>query len=456
MFMNIWRLDQQESFWKSPKPVWMLGVICLYLYGFFRLLFPDIGQDAGTLMGVLGLILVLACGKTLRSTGPLWLLLAAVFVQLLTWCLGYVHHPSWIPDNPQLDRMGKWFLFIGVAWWLGGSTRRTLWLWGLAMLGLILTTLTSDVGILHWQKGLEGRRVDFGIHNAQHGAMYFGTALLGLLAFSRRMLQAGAWSTLRRIAWALALTICVTGVIITQTRAIWLALLIALPAMAIIPLIASNSMFRQPASRKRKMPLVLSGISSIILVIFLGNIFHGTIERRLGAENQVITNLIAGKIDAVDPNSSIGNRVYTWIAASEWIAERPIVGWGGNGRNLAVQETDWLPENTKERYGHLHNTFLEILVAYGALGVLVVATLACWIGRGTWLAWKAGELPGDMALFGASFFAFWITVNQFEAYLSFSSGVYVHNLIVGGLVTHIWRWRVIKDQPSSCDTITRA
>ncbi|RAR60211.1 O-antigen ligase [Onishia taeanensis] len=390
-------------------------------------------------MAILGLTMVLRSAD-IRGSAPLWLLLAAVLVQLLSWCLGYFHHPEWIPDNPQLDRMGKWFLFIGIAWWLGGRTRPTLWLWCLAMLGLFLTSITNDVGLDHWQRGLSGHRVDFGIHNAQHGAMYFGTSLLGLLAFSRRALQPGSWSILRRLAWGIALTICLAGVIVTQTRAIWLALLIALPVMAALVLVSARLMTQRLGVNKKH--LVVGGVSALLVVAVLGTAFHGSIERRLGAENQVITELMDGDIDAIDPNSSIGNRIYTWIAATQWIAERPLVGWGANGRSLAVKQTEWLPEKTKERYGHLHNTFLEVLVAYGALGVFVMAALAYWVGRGTWLAWRAGAMPGDMALFGASFFIFWMIVNQFEAYLSFSSGVYVHNLIVGGLVTHIWRWRV--------------
>ncbi|MDL4863374.1 O-antigen ligase family protein, partial [Halomonas elongata] len=62
-------------------------------------------------------------------------------------------------------------------------------------------------------------------------------------------------------------------------------------------------------------------------------------------------------------------------------------------------------------------------------------------GMATWRAWRGGVLPGDMALFGAGFFLYWIVVNQFESYNSFWTGVYVHNLVVGGLVTHYWRWQ---------------
>lgn len=50
-------------------------------------------------------------------------------------------------------------------------------------------------------------------------------------------------------------------------------------------------------------------------------------------------------------------------------------------------------------------------------------------------------MPNDMALFAVAFFVYWLVVNQFESYIAVSSGVYVQNLVLGGLVTHIWRWQ---------------
>lgn len=121
----------------------------------------------------------------------------------------------------------------------------------------------------------------------------------------------------------------------------------------------------------------------------------------------------------------------------------PLVGWGGQGRGLVMDHTEWLPERVSEKYGHLHNYFIEIWVAYGMLGLAVIGALAFWIGLATWRAWRAGALPGDLALFGGGFFIYWMVVNQFESYNSFWTGVYVHNLVVGGLITHYWRWQMM-------------
>src|SRR5699024_5039042 len=133
---------------------------------------------------------------------------------------------------------------------------------------------------------------------------------------------------------------------------------------------------------------------------------HQPITQRLAAESDVIERIVEWRFDEI-PYTSVGNRINTWRAGMDWIAKRPLVGWGGEGRNLAIKHTQWVPDHVKEEYGHLHNYFLELWVAYGLLGVAVMLALAVWVGQGCWRSWRAGVLPGDIALFGAAFFIYW-------------------------------------------------
>ncbi|WP_235207415.1 O-antigen ligase family protein [Halomonas salina] len=389
-------------------------------------------------MALLGLVAVLYWGRRLRSSAPLWLLLAIVLVQLLSWGLGYLHHPQWVPDNPELDRLAKWFLFIGMAWWLGGSSRLTLWAWAVAVPGFLLAVWLEGHGWQSWQRGLAGSRVDFGIHNAQHVAMLFGAAALGLVSFTSRMWAAGRLALVRRLAWCAMLFVCLVGLVVTQTRGVWLATIAAsLVMLGGWAWRAWQSKQPSEASRHRAWA---AAIGALLAIVVLASAFHGTVERRLLAEQQVITSVIEGDWSGV-PYSSVGVRIHSWRAATEWIAERPFVGWGGEGRSLVMEQTEWLPDTIRQRFGHLHNTFLEVLVGYGLLGASVVALLAIWVARGAWLAWRGGVMPGDMALFGFGFFVFFMIANLFESYLAFWSGGYVFTLVMGGLVTHIWRWQ---------------
>lgn len=421
-----------------PALFLFFGRIVLFVYACFLIAWPEIGGPAETIMALLGLFALFVSGGSLRNSLFLWLLLLVIMVQGLSWWLGYLHHPQWIEDNPQVDRLAKLFIFIAVAWWLGGSTARTLLVWSLALLGYIIALFVHGDGLAEWVKGLGGERVDFGIRNAQHAAMFFGTGLLGLLAFAQRSLVPGDWAIIRRLAWVLATVLCLVGVIITQTRGIWLALLVALPVMAVL---FSWWFLRVHPLKHARTVLFCSLLAALVIGVPAANFGYDAIADRMERERPAIESILAGDFSKV-PYNSAGIRFHTWRAAAEWIAERPIVGWGGDGRSLAIDETQWLPQWVKDQYGHLHNYFLELWVAYGLLGVSVFAVLVFLVGRGTWLAWRGGVMPNDMALFSFSFFIYWVIVNQFESYLSFWTGVFVHNLVVGGLVTHYWRWQL--------------
>ncbi|TDR57266.1 O-antigen ligase [Halomonas ventosae] len=412
------------------------------LYAGLRLAAPDMGELAGTLMALTGLFAVLRWGRGIRSGGALWLLLAVIVIQLVSWVGGYLHHPQWMTDTPQLDRLAKWFLFIGLAWWLGGSTRATLLAWGLALVGLMAVVWLIDGNLTHWQLGLNGRRVDFGIRNAQHTALFFGAALIGLICFARRCLAPGRMAWLRRLGWGFAVGSCLVGIGITQTRAVWLAMMVVLIVMAAV--IALHAYAVGHRGRWGK-PALVGVVLLVIAVVASGWWFQGAVEKRLEAERSVITQALEDDWKTLS-YSSIGNRLLSWRASVEWIKERPLIGWGEEGRSLVTTETDWLPRQTRENYGHLHNIFLELLVSYGLLGVMAIGALVGWVGIGTWKAWRGGTMPDDMALFGLAFFVFYFIVGQFESYSFFWTGSYLQNLVLGGLVTHIWRWQVESGQ----------
>lgn len=424
-------------FSNRPHWLWLLGSLSLIAYAFLRVLWPSVGSPAETFTALLGLAAVLVYGKNLRSSSPMWLLLAAIFIQIFSWTLGYFHHPEWVADNPKVDRLAKLFIFIAISWWLGGSTQRTLHIWLIALIGYVLATFLLSGGLAEWRAGLSGQRVGFGIRNNQHGSMIFGVIFLGLTIFSPRFLAAGQWRTLRVFVWSLLITTTSTGILIGQTRAIWLALSLASPIVLIIWLYhARNS---KNIAIKRKPTLIGLGLGVTLIIGLLFFLYQPLVER-ISSEKEVVAQLLDGQVENI-PYTSIGIRINTWVAALEWIEQRPLVGWGGEARSLVIEHTPWLPSSVKTNFGHLHNYLLEVWVAYGLLGVGLITALAIWIGLGTWRAWRAGVMPGDVALFGSGFFIYWLVVNQFEAYNAFWTGVFVHNLVVGGLVTHIWRWK---------------
>lgn len=348
-----------------------------------------------------------AIGPDCRSgmgQGRSWLsvLLLSIAVQVLSWGLGSFHHLEWVSSNPEVDRLAKLFVFIGVAWWLGGSSRNTLLVWGLAVLGYLVASFAAG-GLEEWRKGLEGMRTGFGIRNKQHGSMLFGVALLGLAVFARRIMMTGTCWVFLALHWVgdRAGDLCGRHHYRADTG-----------DMAGPGYFSSRGSVDRTSMGEHAKHGALHAAArcrwchrGAVAHNTGGVLFGGTLSERMEAEPGVVAELLQGDLDAV-PYSSVGIRIHTWVAASEWIAERPLVGWGDEGRGLVIDHTLWLPDFVKANFGHLHNFFLEVWVVYGLLGLDVIAALAVWGGRGTWLAWRGGVMPGDMALFGAAFFSF--------------------------------------------------
>lgn len=425
------------SGWKNPKWLMLIGVAALVVYTFFSIPSGDDIKPAETVLAFSGLIAFCIWGKGLRQ--PVLLLLGVVVaVQLISWWAGLAHHPQWMDSSPRLALLAKLFIFISVAWWLRGSTRNTFILWILAATGFLMTTFfLAPSNEENWITGLSGERADFGIRNAQHSAMFFGTLMLGLVAFSQRICQSGKRRTLRIMLWSLVLLIALAGIVVSQTRAVWLGTLVSLSLGLVI---WGSVIVLRLGIRHFLKYLSIFLVASTCLAVAFGIGLGDSMAKRANKESGVITQVLKGELNDI-PYTSVGIRINSWIAASEWIKERPVLGWGAQGKKLVMTETSWIPRKVSEKYGHLHNYFLEIWVAYGLLGLIAIAALMIWIGRATWLAWRGGSMPSDMALFSLLFFVYWMIINQFESYDSFWTGLYMHNIIVGGLVTHYWRWQ---------------
>ncbi|MBY6112785.1 O-antigen ligase family protein [Halomonas sp. DP1Y21-3] len=413
-------------------------LVLSFVYSSLRICLPDIGQKSGTAIALVALFVILWTRSSLRTSTIFSCLLGVVFVQLVSWMAGYFHHPDWLPDNPELDRLGKWFLFVGVAFWLGGMRRNAEALLLFALLGFLAACFLFQGAPDEWLRGLKGQRVDLGIRNAQHTSMFFGVAVLGLLCFSRRFFLTGNRPWVMGPIWIIFFCICLLGVLVSQTRAVWLSLVVTLLLSIAVFLIA---VFTGRVSRSLKRQGVIVLLCVLVVSGTGGVAFKDTLGQRLAAENSEIENAWHGKWEEI-PYSSIGNRLHTWRAGLEWFSERPIVGWGGEGRGLVIDHTDWLPQSVKDQYGHLHNTLLDFVVSYGLLGLSVIIVLVIWTGLGSWKAWRAGVMPPEVFAFGWTFFVYYFIVSLFESYSFFWTGSYIQNVVMGVVVTFIWRWQL--------------
>ncbi|WP_295800677.1 O-antigen ligase family protein [uncultured Microbulbifer sp.] len=429
----------QNNCLMRPKP-WLqvAGALALLVYAFFGIALDSLPEKAALLANLFGLAMLAfyggpVHGVSLRKSTIVWLAVAAIGVAFISWVASWILHPQWAESSFKVHRLTTWFAMIPVAAILGGRERNAHLLWAVALVGLLLSPWIAGGGFAEWQRGLSGERIDFNLLNAQHTAMLFGTAALGLLAFAPRLLTAPRCSWLCRGLWLLALATCIAAIITTQTRGVWAGFVVALAVLAIAAVVA----LRQRFKAQRKL-IASSAIAACLCALALGYFTLGDIvNKRLAVEHETLQLVQQGDLDKV-PYTSAGIRLHTWEVALQWIGERPLVGWGGNGRSLIFDHSTRLPEDIKQRFGHLHNSYLDLLVNFGLLGLALLAALVYWLVSRCLRYYRAGLLPGSSLVFCLSFATFFGVINLFESYLFYDSGRLVLAIVGGGLLTQLW------------------
>ena len=442
---SFWRNDHG---WLGPTYIGPLlgGVTILYVLSYFF----DTGlrSTLAFMLALLGLTGFFIWAGKLRKSALVWFFLASILIQLVNWGWAYLTMPpEWAESALYLDRLSRLFLFLPLAWVLAGSTRNTLLVWGLAGLAIVFIPWISGNGWSEIALGLQGQRVDFGLTNAQHTSMVYGVLLLGLVVFTPRItgIDRGNLSVIRVVTCGILIVIAALVVVITQTRAIWLALSITgcVGAVAGMIYLARNASWYVAAGSVAALLVVVTG-GAVLFNYWMGDMLVQRVTREQGAWAQ----LLAGDFRNM-PNSSIGIRVQMWAAAIDWIQQRPLMGWGRNGAHLAIEHSEWLPQVLRERFNHVHNSYLEVQVRYGLLGTLLFAALVGWFARQLAAAKKNNRIPKDIYVFAWLFFLFWIIANAFEGYMFKSIGVYIFNIVAAGIVTHIWAANHVGETPAS-------
>jgi O-antigen ligase len=126
--------------------------------------------------------------------------------------------------------------------------------------------------------------------------------------------------------------------------------------------------------------------------------------------------LLTGDLENL-PFSNIGMRIHSWAEALKWIAERPVTGWGRKARSDVIKLADRFPDAIKGDFGHLHNGYLEILLGFGAVGLIYLCVLWVVLLRRIKLA-----ASKDLYAFALYSSVFILVLNMFESFFVKSSG----------------------------------
>lgn len=352
------------------------------------------------------------------------LMLAVNWRATALWGSSY-HHINYSRDYLRIF----WFLMAG--WWLGGRERNIFMVFAVAIFALFISIQIKG-GWLSWQHLFLGRRTDFNIHNAQHIGLLFGTLLLGLLAFMFRFFNVHrplparlALGTL----WLLLFGVTALVVLGSQTRQIWIGFVAA--AVVVSYYLLTRHRLRRGFIRRLGWITLALG-----LIIIVGQSIHAfdSMGKRFSRELPSIEQLEETDIRKVTINSTT-IRLILWRTAFDAISERPWVGYGGGARKFILANAK-LPPAIKGKFGHFHNSYLELWLSYGIAGPLV------FIGILGLLAWRLasacrnGYLALDFTIFGLGWLTFFAVANLFESYVSYRSGAYLM-LIVGGALYSI-------------------
>jgi O-antigen ligase len=303
-----------------------------------------------------------------------------------------------------------------------------------------LSSLPVDV----WLDGWQGHRLDFGFRNAQHTSIIFATALLASVFFLPRALSLPFRARMLALPLLVSfIPLMIFGVITTQTRAAWLGLIFSaitlLLLCAVVLFAGCRSVRWHTLIRIAATGIYVLLVGSATLYFMPGNITQRVSEEKVG----IATIKETARLETV-PRTSITVRIGTWSAAREWIAERPVFGWGGNTAAKLIKQSPHFDEEFSNNFGHLHNSYLETLVAVGGAAFICMLAIVFLLAWRTFALWRQGQIPTDVFLFSWVFFSFWVTVNMFESYIQYDYGTFL-NAVIGGFL-YSWYLRRQYDQ----------
>jgi O-antigen ligase len=131
----------------------------------------------------------------------------------------------------------------------------------------------------------------------------------------------------------------------------------------------------------------------------------------------------------------MGIRVNSWLDAIEWIKRHPIIGLDSEAISEVIQQSERFDDSLKKEFGHLHNFFIETLVAYGLVGLLLIIALYYFIIKSTQTS-SISEDERKYYLFASiCFVTYWLVINNFETFNSRVIGVFTHNIIFASFYT---------------------
>ncbi|WP_418113746.1 O-antigen ligase family protein [Vibrio scophthalmi] len=403
-----------------------LMLLCIMVYAILKYSFRVYGDIFQTIFVISFIFLCITSPKPLISDNVFKLFIAALGASILSWINAKIQLPHLARELPDIGPMFNLFYFLPIAFFLQGKSERVTLLWFAMLTGFIVSFISHSPDFIgELLRGANGVRISFGVNNAQHPAIWSGVAIIVLIAmiikeFTTRSLK-------RPLYWIayIGLLLFFTFVLIaTQTRQVLLGLTLSISLGSLWYVYIK----RIKASTKR----VVFSILLLLIVLFSIGYFTG-VEKRIESEQNTLSLILSGQIDNL-PDDSTGIRMSLWSAAFDWVQERPLLGSDFGVDKELIKTSKKTSSFIKDNIHHLHNSFVDISVYYGLLGLAIISLTLILVFRRC-MASDKGLQFNPIQYACCLFFVYWVTVNMFESYLFSTSGLLVHNIMLGSFFT---------------------
>jgi O-antigen ligase len=276
----------------------------------------------------------------------------------------------------QLLDTVKWLLLTGFVFlipWLEYNIERCKNMLGMVLAGLILGEVTHSppLNILTFDIGSDPSswQPHFQFEPSGITGVVACIALLGLSSFRSAFLaKHEKWGLTLTVVWLLCTYLLGYMLIASQSRISWLAIILVMPLSWMT---AKDSRTNPDRKVTHRIPKIL--IVPLLAVIALGVAKNSSVfTERMSRD---LTILSAHSSSAIDENSSFGLRMKMAEFGAKAFLREPLMGWGNRGTpSIAKEFNDLryrspLPDGELIWFPHLHNTYLETALRFGAIGI---------------------------------------------------------------------------------------
>jgi len=394
---------------------------CVILFILFKRSFRDIA-DVALILLIIGTIIHCYRNPLLVKFDPYpRLFLVSLAIPIFSWI-----HSLILPyDEPVQKFPGRFdlyylFIFWFLAYWIKGDQQRIkIALYTFCFAILLMFWLATDHPFSEIILGLQGQRVSFGQRNAQHASLFSCFALItSSFLLTHELSSRSSSRVFHTITCAILIIFFSLLVIITQSRQAWLAIFLVVTSVPLIYALSNKYVIRRKTIAVSYFFVIAlsSGITTV-----------DTVESRISEEWNLISNITQLHLEDL-PETSVGLRLIFAAEGFKWFQMRPVFGYGTGLDSKVIQSSEYLSREARNRFLHLHNSHLSILISYGLAGSTLVYFVMLYPLFS--MACRRKEGGGLWLVFSGSTMIAWMVINSFESFFFLWDGVYVYTVMM--------------------------